>query len=154
MTPRWASGVAAVLATTFLAGCTAATLNRSPYVNQAALEEFLRARPNKSPDEVKFLKEFPKDTFVVLGTLHAPEREWTALYTMDDLLKAMRSKAAELGADAIVDFRSRENPTVQSTGYIHPVSGGSVTTTYYKGLHAWGEAIVFAPADRKKQIEP
>lgn len=37
----------------------------------------------------------------MLGTLTAPVTEWTKHYTMDDLIEAMRNKAAELGADAV-----------------------------------------------------
>lgn len=145
---------AALLALVALQGCTyTAELNRSPYVNQPALDAFLRSRPSKSPDQIQFLKQPPAESHIVLGTLTAPVTEWTKHYTMDDLIEAMRNKAAELGADAIVDVRSVEQPNNVYSGSIGP-SGGSIHTAQFKGLRAWGELIVFVPAEQKSVIEP
>ena len=36
--------------------------------------------------------------------MHAPETEWTAHYDTDDLMKAMRKKAVEIGADSYCRF--------------------------------------------------
>ena len=139
-------------------GCSyTASFNRSPYINQSALQQYLTSKQKKSPEEIILMKEFPKQSFVVLGTLHAPEVEWTAHYTTDQLINAMRKKAAELGADAIVDFRFRENPTIQTVGSfsVTPSGGtGVVTAVPYKGLHAWGDVIIFVPEEKKKLIEP
>lgn len=140
-----------------LGGCAyTASFNRLPYVDMSAVKQYSATRPTKTPDQIAFLKEYPKQSHVVLGTLHAPETEWTAHYTMDDLIKAMRVKAAEIGADAVVDFRSQENPTVHTVGSVN-ISGttayGSMTAIPYKGLHAWGEAILYIPTDKKKLIE-
>jgi len=146
------------LAALALAGCTyTASFNRLPYVDMDAVKNYSATRPARTaPAQIAFLKEYPKRSFVVLGTLHAPETEWTAHYTMDDLIQAMRVKAAEIGADAIVDFRSQENPTVHTVGSVNIVGGygsGSMMAVPYKGLHAWGEAIIYIPADKKKLIE-
>jgi hypothetical protein len=92
----------------------------------------------------------------VLGTLHAPDVEWTAHYDTDDLIKAMRKKAVDIHADAIVDFRYKENPSVHTVGsaYVSPTGAhGSFAAIPYKVLHAWGEAIIFIPEDQKKLIE-
>jgi hypothetical protein len=129
-------------------GCAyTASFNRSPYVTDAA-RQYTAAKKTKSAEEILFLKEYPKESHVVIGTLHAPEIEWTARYDTDDLIKAMRNKAVEIGADAIVNFRYRENPTMKTLGVVS-VSGTSVYGSFvpvpYKGLHAWGEAIVFMP---------
>jgi hypothetical protein len=138
-----------------LVGCSyKAVLNRSPYVDQLALSDLVKNRPAKTPEQIKFLKEAPDKPFVILGTLHAPKVEWTALYDNDDLIKAMRKEAASIGADAILDFRTQENPTIVKSGYISPYHGGYVTAVKYKGLHAWGEAIIFVTIDEKKMIEP
>ena len=137
----------------FQYGCTyTASFNRLPYVNMEAAKQYSAMQKNKTPEQILFLKEYPKESHVVLGTLHAPETEWTAHYDTDDLMKAMRKKAVEIGADAIVDFRYKESPTVHTVG---SVSGryGSFSVVPYKGLHAWGEAIIFIPKDKKKLIE-
>jgi hypothetical protein len=121
-----------------------------------AVKQYSAMQKTKTPEQILFLKEYPKESHVVLGTLHAPNVEWTAHYNTDDLIKAMRKKAAEIGADAIVDFRFKENPTVHTVGSFS-VTGtrayGSMTAVPYKGLHAWGEVIIFVPADKKKLIE-
>jgi len=138
-----------------ISGCAyTANLNRSPYVDQSAFADFIKGRPAKSPEQIKFIKNIPDKPFVVLGTLHAPEIEWTAHYDIDDLIVAMRKKAASIGADAILDFRTKENPTVVMSGSITPYSGGTVSAVPYKGLHAWGEAVIFVSKDEKEIIEP
>jgi hypothetical protein len=139
-----------------ISGCFTytANLNKSPYVDQSALTDFMKNRPAKSPEQIKFIKNIPDKPFVVLGTLHAPQVEWTAHYDMDDLIGAMRTKAAAIGADAILDFRTKENPTVVMSGSISPYYGGAVSAIPYKGLHAWGEAIIFVSKDEKETIEP
>lgn len=149
--------LAAVLLLVFPYGCTyTASFNRLPYVDMEAVKQYSATHKTKTADEILFLKEYPKESYVVLGTLHAPEVEWTAHYDNDDLIKAMRKKAAEIGADAIVDFRFKENPTVHTVGSAG-ISGtgayGSFSAVPYKGLHAWGEAIIFIPKDKKKLIE-
>ncbi len=146
-----------VLLTALQYGCTyTASFNRLPYVNMEAAKQYAVAQGNKSPEKIAFLKEYPKESYVVLGTLHAPEVEWTAHYDTDDLSKAMRKKAAEIGADAIVEFRFQENPSVHTVGSV-AISGrsgyGSFTPVPFKGLHAWGEAILFIPEDKKNLIE-
>lgn len=138
-------------------GCTyTSSFNRLPYVNMEAVKQYASTTVNKTPEKILFLKEYPKESHVVLGTLHAPEVEWTAHYNTDDLIQAMRRKAAEIGADAVVDFRFKENPTVHTVGRVS-MSGtrayGSVAAIPYKGLHAWGEAIIFISEDQKKLIE-
>lgn len=147
----------AVLLLVFQYGCTyTASFNRLPYVNMEAVKRYSATQKNKSPEEILFLKEYPKESYVVLGTFHAPEVEWTAHYDTDDLIKAMRKKAAEIGADAVVDFRFKENPSVHTVGNV-TISGSSAYGSFgavpYKGLHAWGEAIIFIPEDNKKMIE-
>ena len=150
----WSRTLAECALVAALQGCTyTAQLNRSPYVNQAALDAYIRSRPAKSPDEIQFLKQPPAESYVVLGTLTAPETEWTKHYTMDDLIAAMRNKAAELGGDAVVDVRSVEQPHNVYSGNIGP-SGGTINTAQFKGLRAWGELIVFVPPEKKKAIEP
>ena len=138
-------------------GCTyTASFNRLPYVNMEAAKQYSASKKGKTPESIAFLKEFPRESHVVLGTLHAPEVEWTALYDSEDLIKAMRKKAAEIGADAIVDYRFRENPTMQTSGSIIMTPSGpsvSMVPVRYKGLHAWGEAIIFIPENQKKLIE-
>ncbi|MEK6599921.1 MAG: hypothetical protein AABY52_06250 [Deltaproteobacteria bacterium] len=138
-------------------GCTyTASFNRLPYVSMEAAKQYSAMQKAKTAEQILFLKEYPKESYVVLGTLHAPEIEWTAHYDTDDLIKAMRKKAVEIGADAIVDFRFKENPTVHTVGGVS-ISGsrayGSFSAVPYKGLHAWGEAIIFIPEDKKKLIE-
>ena len=136
-------------------GCSftyTASFNRLPYIDMGAVKSYSATR-RKTPEQIVFLKEYPKQSYVVLGTLHAPEVEWTAHYDMDDLIKAMREKAVEIGADSIVHFRYEENPTVHTVGSIGAISGGSATAVPYKGLHAWGEAILYIPEDKKKLIE-
>jgi hypothetical protein len=135
-------------------GCYTAGFNKSPYVNQSALAESMKTHNAKSPDQIVFLKNIPNRPFVVLGTLDAPETEWTAHYTIDDLIDAMRKKAAAIGADAILDFRTQSNPTMAIYGYSLPGYGGAITTVPYKGLHAWGEAIIFISEEEKQAIEP
>ena len=145
---------AAVLLLVFQCGCTyTASFNRLPYVNMESVKRYSETKKSKTPQEISFLKEYPKESYAVLGTLHAPTVEWTAHYNMDDLIKAMREKAVEIGADAIVNFRYQENPSVHTVGSIDPVSGGSAMAIPYKGLHAWGEAIIFIPEDKKQLIE-
>ena len=121
-----------------------------------AAKQYSSTQKTKTAERISFLKEYPKESYVVLGTLHAPVVEWTAHYDTDDLIKAMRNKAVEIGADAIVDFRFKENPTVHTVGSAN-ISGtrgyGSFTAVPYKGLHAWGEAIIFIPEDKKNLIE-
>ena len=146
--------VSSLIALLFSGCAYSASFNRSPYVDQDALANYLKARPEKSADQIKFIKNIPDRPFVVLGTLHAPEVEWTAHYTMDDLLKAMREKAASIGADAIIDFRTKENPTIKTTGYVSPYRGGTVSAIPYKGLHAWGEAIIFVSERELRMLEP
>jgi hypothetical protein len=91
----------------FTVGCAyTASFNRSPYIDQVSLQNYLITKKGKSPEEIIFLKKVPDQPIVILGTLHAPEVEWTAHYTTDDLIKAMQKKAAEIGADAILDFRT------------------------------------------------
>jgi hypothetical protein len=146
-----------VLLLVFQYGCTyTASFNRQPYVNMDAAKHYSAMKKHKSAEEILFLKEYPKESHVVLGTLHAPEVEWTAHYDTDDLIKAMRKKAAEIGADAIVDFRFEEKPSVHTVGGVSISGGtayGSVSAVPYKGLHAWGEVIIFIPKDKKKLIE-
>jgi len=141
----------------FQSGCTyTASFNRLPYVDMEAAKQYSEAHQNKSPEEILFLKEYPEESHVVLGTLHAPEIEWTAHYDTDDLIKAMRKEAAKIGADAVVNFRFKENPSIQSVGSVSrsgSSSYGSVSAIPYKGLHAWGEAILFIPEDKKSLIE-
>jgi len=149
--------LAAVLLLVFQYGCTyTASFNRLPYVNMEAAKQYSAMQKTKTAEQIMFLKEYPKESHVLLGTLHAPEVEWTAHYDTDDLIKAMRKKATEIGADAIVDFRFKENPTVHTVGGVS-ISGtgvyGSFSAVPYKGLHAWGEAIIFIPEDKKKLIE-
>lgn len=142
---------------TVAVGCAyTAELQRSPYINQAALSSVTAASPAKNPEDIVFLRKLPEDKpFVVLGTLHAPETEWTAHYTNDDLIEAMRVKAAELGGDAVVDFRAEQKPTIVGQGYYDPVSRtGSMTVIPYKGLHAWGEVIMYVTEQEQEQIEP
>lgn len=136
-------------------GCTyTASFDRSPYVNQLALEQYLHAVKKKSPDEIIFLKEPPEQSYVILGTLHAPEVEWTAHYTTDTLINAMQKKASEIGADAIMDLRIKDNPTTHTVGSVDIHAGyGSMAAVPYRGLHAWGEAIIFLSEDKKKIIE-
>ncbi len=146
-----------VLFLIFIYGCTyTASFNRLPYVNMEAAKQYSSMQKTKTAEQILFLKEYPNESYVVLGTLHAPEIEWTAHYDTDDLIKAMRKKAVEIGADAIVDFRFKENPTVQTVGGVS-ISGsrayGSFSAVPYKGLHAWGEAIIFISEDKKKLIE-
>ena len=146
-----------VLLLVFQYGCTyTASFNRLPYVNMEAVKQYSAMQKNKTPEQILFLKEYPKKSYVVLGTLHAPEVGWTAHYDTDDLIKAMSKKAVEIGADAIVDFRYTENPTVHTVGS-GGISGtrayGSFAAIPFKGLHAWGEAIIFIPMDKKKLIE-
>jgi uncharacterized protein YbjQ (UPF0145 family) len=148
---------AATLLLAFQYGCSyTAAFNRQPYVDMEAVKQYAATQKPKTPEQIVFLKDYPKQSHVVLGTLHAPEVEWTAHYDNDDLIKAMRKKAAEIGADAIIDFRYKENPTVHTVGSVS-ISGtggyGSFTAVPYKGLHAWGEAIIFIPENRKKLIE-
>ncbi len=148
---RYLLGVSLLLAQ---CGCTyTASFNRVPYVDMEAVKHYAAMQKNKTPEQIVFLKEYPKESYVVLGTLHAPEIEWTAHYDMDDLIEAMRQKAVEIGADAIVDFRYQENPSVHTVGSVSPFSGGSAAVIPYKGLHAWGEAIIFIPQNKKKLIE-
>jgi uncharacterized protein YbjQ (UPF0145 family) len=147
----------AALLPVFQYGCTyTASFNRLPYVNMEAAKQYSSSQKAITPEQILFLKDYPKESHVVLGTLHAPEVEWTAHYNTDDLIKAMRKKAAEIGADAIVDFRFKENPTVHTVGGVS-ISGtrayGSFSAVPYKGLHAWGETIIFIPEDKKKLIE-
>lgn len=132
--------------TILLSACTyTATLNRSPYVNQLELQKYTATRPAKKKEDIIYLKKFPDKPHVLLGTLHAPDVEWTAHYTTDDLMDAMSRKAAELGADAIVNFRFEENPVIIKSGR---------SAVPFKGLHAWGEIIIYAPEETKKKIEP
>ena len=138
-----------------VSGCAyTASFSSSPYIKQSALSDFIASKSPVKPEDVKFLKSPPSQEFVVLGTLQAPEVEWTARYTTDDLIKAMRKKAAEIGADAILDFRTQENPSTHTVGHISPSYGGGVTAIHYKGLHAWGEAIIFVSGEQKRLIEP
>ena len=138
-------------------GCTyTASFNRLPYVDMEAVKNYQATRKSKTPEQIMFLKDYPKESYVVLGTLHAPEVEWTAHYDTDDLIKAMRKKAVEIGADAIVDFRFKEDPSVHTVGgvsYSGTGAYGSFTAIPYKGLHAWGEAIIYIPANKKQLIE-
>jgi len=144
-----------LLITLLGSGCAyTASFNRSPYVDQSALADYVKARPAKSTEQIKFIKTIPDKPFVVLGTLHAPNVEWTAHYDIDDLLKAMRKKAASLGADAILDFRTKENPTIVMSGSISRYYGGAITAVPFKGLHAWGEAIIFVSESESRIIEP
>ena len=149
--------LAAVLLLIFQYGCSyTASFNRLPYVDMNAAKQYSTMQKSKTAEEIKFFKEYPKESHVVLGTLHAPVTEWTAHYDTDDLIKAMRRKAVEIGADAIVDFRYKENPSVHTVGSVNiSRSGayGSFSAVPYKGLHAWGEAILFIPDDKKKLIE-
>jgi len=138
-------------------GCAyTASFNRLPYVDMAAAKQYSSTKAQKTPEQIKFLKAYPKESYVVLGTLHAPEVEWTAHYNTDDLMMAMRKKAVEIGADAIVDFRFTENPTVHTVGSVNVTgtgASGSMSVIPFKGLHAWGEVILFIPADKKRLIE-
>jgi hypothetical protein len=121
-----------------------------------AAKQYSTQQKVKTTEEILFLKEYPKESYVVLGTIHAPVTEWTAHYDTDDLIKAMRKKAVEIGADAIVDFRFKENPSVQTVGNISVSRDGvygSLNAIPYKGLHSWGEAIIFIPDDKKELIE-
>jgi hypothetical protein len=121
-----------------------------------AAKQYSTQQKVKTTEEILFLKEYPKESYVVLGTIHAPVTEWTAHYDTDDLIKAMRKKAVEIGADAIVDFRFKENPSVQTVGNISVTKDGaygSLNAIPYKGLHSWGEAIIFIPDDKKELIE-
>jgi len=140
-----------------LIACTyKASFNPSPYVNPSTLKPYTSARSEKRPEDIIFIKEPPQKSFIVLGTLDAPVFEWTAHYTTEDLLQAMRVKAAEIGADAILDFRTKHDPTVRSVGSVTIMPGyavGSMAAVPFKGLHAWGEAILFVPEEIKKQIE-
>jgi len=139
-----------LLASVCLSGCIyTASLDRSPYVNRARLREHLAGKPSVDSDDVQLLRRRPSRPHVVLGTLHAPDVEWTAHYTTDDLVKAMRRRAASAGADAIVGFRTRSNPTTHITR-----SGGTTHAVPYKGLHAWAEAIIYVTPEQKKQIDP
>lgn len=138
-----------------LNGCVyTASMNFSPYVDRAALNEYLASRPRKSSEEIKILPTKPKESYIVLGTVSAPDYEWTNRYTTDDLVKAMRKKAVEVGADALVDFRTEEKPWTEATGSVNLYSGGSVSAVRKKGLKAWGEAIIFVTPEMKKILEP
>jgi len=134
-------------------GCIyTADFDRSPYVNEATLSEVQAAKPAVDPDDVRFLRSRPSRPYVVLGTLHAPVIEWTAHYTTDDLIKAMRRKAAGLGADAIVGFRTQSNPSIQHVRN-YSSSGSTTYAVPYKGLHAWATAIMYVSDEQKQRIE-
>ena len=114
-------------------GCTyTASFNRLPYVNMEAAKQYSSMQKTKTVEQILFLKEYPNESYVVLGTLHAPKIEWTAHYDTDDLIKAMRKKAVEIGADAIVDFRFKENPTVQTVGGVS-ISGSRAYGSIQRG---------------------
>lgn len=138
-----------VLVFTGVFGCVyTASFSRSTYINQSALSDFLASKTPVKPEDVKFFESPPAQEFVILGTLHAPQVEWTAHYDTDDLIKAMQKKAAKIGADAILDFRTKANPTTHIVWHIY-----SVTAVPFKGLHAWGEAIIFVSGEQKRIIE-
>jgi hypothetical protein len=147
----WSAAILVAALAATASGCSySASFNRSPYVDLQAAKRMASVR---NIDEVKFLKDFPKESHVVLGTLHAPVTEWTAHYDIDDLMLAMRKKAVEIGADAIVGFRTRENPSVVGVTNYNPSGSNYVTPVPFKGLHAWAEAIMYVPADKKALIE-
>lgn len=138
-------------------GCAyTASFNSLPYVNMEAVKQYSKTQKTKTAEQILFLTEYPKESYVILGTLHAPEVEWTAHYDMDDLIMAMRKKAAEIGADAIINIRYKENPTVHTVGSVSISSTEahrSFVAVPYKGLYAWGEAILFIADDKKSLIE-
>lgn len=150
--------VVAAILQSVLVGCTyRAAFNPSPYVDESVLKPYASARTPKSPAEIVFLREPPKQDFIVLGTVDAPVIEWTAHYTTEDLIQAMRVKAAEIGGDAIIDFRIKHDPSVHTVGNVTVgprYTYGTASAVPYKGLHAWGEVIMFVPKDVKDRMEP
>jgi len=142
-----------LLALAAASGCIyTADFDRSPYVNEEKLSEVQAAKPPIEPDDVSFLRGRPSRPYVVLGTLHAPVIEWTAHYTSDDLIKAMRRKASGLGADAIVGFRTKSTPSIQQIRS-YGSTGSTTHAIPYKGLHAWATAIMYVSDEQKQQIE-
>ena len=110
--------LAGVLFAASLAGaCTyTASFARSPYVPQDELARVVASRPHKTPEQIVFVPGPPDRPYIVMGTLTAPDVEWTAHYTMQDLTEAMAVEASEVGADAVMNVRAQQNPTVVYSG--------------------------------------
>ena len=141
-----------------LVGCTyTSSFSPSPYIDIVELAKYQETKKiQKNIDDIKILKKIPKKKFIVLGTLTAPEVEWTAHYTTEDLIYAIKKKALELGADAIINYRKQEIPTNTQVMSYSPYYGGYDYTTsiHFKGLYIWGEAIIFVTEQEAETIEP
>ncbi len=116
-----------------LVGCTySAEFTMLPQVNQAALTQLLSTRAARAPAQVEVLEEAPAHRpYVMLGTLKAPSVGWTKHYTMAALVAVMKERAAEAGADAVVNIQR---------------TPGSTT------LHISGEAIIFVKKGEREKL--
>ena len=141
-----------------IVGCTyTSSFSPSPYIDKVKLAKYQETKKiQKNIDDIKILKKIPDKNFIVLGTLSAPEVEWTAHYTTADLIYAIKKKALELGADAIINYRKQEVPTNTQVMSYSPYYGGYnyATPVHFKGLSIWGEAIIFVTEQEAKTIEP
>ncbi len=134
-----------------ISGCTYKA-SFSPYVKESAFNELTQGRAKLPPGDIDtyFLGvSAPKRSYIVLGVMEAPTVQWTAHYTRDDLIKAIKNKASEIGADAVMNLRDVQNPGV--AGSISPVTGGTAVT--FKNLYMWGDAILFVSEAQKQHYE-
>ena len=120
----------------------------STTMKKSTFDTIQKNRQAKSPDEIEIFNygSTPKKPYVIIGTMEAPKVQWTALYTRADLIDALKKKAAEIGADAIINVRDQQNPT---GGYNYNAN----TFAYFKNLYMWGDAIIYVSPQEKKRIE-
>jgi hypothetical protein len=110
------------------------------------------SRKARDASEIQFLQDVPPEsTYVILGTLSvsAPNVERTVEFTVDKLIRTMQEKASEIGADALINFRTVESLSTRTFGSIDPTYGGPTSAVHYKGARAWAEAIIFVGKDQK-----
>ncbi len=112
-------------------GCTydaafALTMKKSSY------DALIAGRSRRPAEEIEIYEHGrrPDRPYTILGTLEAPTVQWSAHYTRADLIPAMQRRAAEIGADAIIDVRDQQDPT-------------TMARIPFKNLFMWGEAVVF-----------
>lgn len=143
------------------AGCTyTADFHRSFKVNQGVLHQIQRTRRKRLPKQVGVQRGFPRRVYVILGTLHSPVVEWTKHYTHADLVAAMQVKAAAVGGDAVINYRSRHRPHtkfIQGRTYSHEDKyyryyRKTHIPVPFKGLHAWGEVILYVTPAQKARL--
>lgn len=108
-----------------------------PELGEKVLREAASTKMHKSPSDIVLMEGAPTQNYVVLGTLHAPQVEWTAHYTMEDLVNAVRKKASQLGADAVINLRSQ-----QHMSNYRQVGGVSFSASWVS-KDLYGEVIVF-----------